>query len=79
MMRRIRKRGNEEMRKWRSDMTMGCVHEWGVARCEDSLDLDVFLMQLCAVLTPPDEFVSRVLQRFSLVDYFVVGRRHQKE
>lgn len=37
--------------------------------CEDSLDLDLFLLQCCAALAPPDAFVQRVVERFDLGGY----------
>ncbi|KAJ7515845.1 hypothetical protein O6H91_22G030900 [Diphasiastrum complanatum] len=38
--------------------------------CENSLELDLFLLQCCAAMAPPEEFVERVLSRFGLADYF---------
>ncbi len=39
-------------------------------RCEDSLELDLFLLQCCSVMAPPEEFVERIQARFGLTDYF---------
>ncbi|GLJ41100.1 hypothetical protein SUGI_0851350 [Cryptomeria japonica] len=36
---------------------------------EDSLELDLFLLQCCAAMAPPEAFVLRVLERFGLSDY----------
>uniref|UniRef100_A0A7I4DB25 E3 ubiquitin-protein ligase n=1 Tax=Physcomitrium patens TaxID=3218 RepID=A0A7I4DB25_PHYPA len=41
--------------------------------CEDSLELDVFLLQCCAVLAPCEAFVERIVARFSLSDYFTLS------
>ncbi|XP_024382980.1 E3 ubiquitin-protein ligase PRT6 isoform X2 [Physcomitrium patens] len=40
--------------------------------CEDSLELDLFLLQCCAVMAPPEEFVERLQVRFLLSDYFTL-------
>lgn len=44
----------------------------GFTRCEDSLELDLFLLQCCAVMAPPEEFVERLQVRFLLSDYFTL-------
>lgn len=41
-------------------------------RCEDSLELDLFLLQCCSVLAPPEEFVERIQARFALSEYFTL-------
>ncbi|CAI5471154.1 unnamed protein product [Closterium sp. Yama58-4] len=38
--------------------------------CEDSLELDLFLLQCAAVSAPPDAFVRQVVARYSLTSYF---------
>ena len=43
-----------------------------IARCEDSLELDLFLLQCCAVMAPCEEFVERLQARFSLSDFFTL-------
>jgi E3 ubiquitin-protein ligase UBR3 len=41
-----------------------------VHRCEESSDLDLYLLQCCAVMAPPEDFVNRIIARFGLLDYF---------
>lgn len=50
-----------------------------VLRCEDSLELDLFLLQCCAVISPCENFVERVIARFSLTDYFNHSLWHPNE
>ncbi|CAI5479531.1 unnamed protein product [Closterium sp. Yama58-4] len=38
--------------------------------CEDSLELDLFLLQCTAVSAPPDAFVRQVVARYNLTGYF---------
>ncbi|CAN1142646.1 E3 ubiquitin-protein ligase PRT6 [Linum perenne] len=37
--------------------------------CEDGLELDLFLLQCCAALAPTDDYVTRIIERFGLLDY----------
>ncbi|KAL5973315.1 hypothetical protein ACLOJK_029965 [Asimina triloba] len=37
--------------------------------CEQGLEFDLFLLQCCAALAPPDLFVERILERFGLSNY----------
>eukprot|EP01018_Ginkgo_biloba_P034022 Gb_11947 [translate_table: standard] len=46
-----------------------CEYYHSVRWCEDSLELDVFLLQCCAALAPPEAFVQRIQERFGLSDY----------
>lgn len=45
--------------------------EWyrSVQRLEQGLESDLFLLQCCAALAPPDFFVQRVLERYGLLNY----------
>ncbi|KAK4749367.1 hypothetical protein SAY87_026816 [Trapa incisa] len=45
--------------------------EWyrSVQWSEQGLDLDLFMMQFCAALAPPDLYVRRILERFGLLNY----------
>ncbi|XP_058109668.1 E3 ubiquitin-protein ligase PRT6-like isoform X2 [Magnolia sinica] len=36
---------------------------------KEGLEFDLFLLQCCAALAPPDLFVKRILERFGLLDY----------
>lgn len=38
-------------------------------RSEPGVELDLFMIQCCAALAPPDLFVNRVLERFGLLNY----------
>lgn len=38
-------------------------------RSEQGLELDLFMMQCCAALAPPDLYVRRILERFGLSNY----------
>lgn len=38
-------------------------------RLDQGLELDLFLMQCCASVAPPELFVKRVQERFGLSDY----------
>ncbi|XP_024369767.1 E3 ubiquitin-protein ligase PRT6 isoform X2 [Physcomitrium patens] len=40
--------------------------------CEDGLELDLFLLQCCAVMAPSEEFVERLQARFALSDFFTL-------
>lgn len=46
-----------------------CEYYRSVRWCEDSLELDLFLLQCCAAMAPPEQFVLRILERFGLSDY----------
>jgi hypothetical protein len=46
-----------------------CEYYHSVRWCEDSLELDLFLLQCCAAMAPPEPFVLRILDRFGLSDY----------
>lgn len=45
--------------------------EWyrSVQGLEQGLESDLFLLQCCAALAPPDSFVQRVLERYKLLNY----------
>lgn len=38
-------------------------------RSEQGLELDLFLLQCCAALAPPNLFVNRIIERFGLLSY----------
>ncbi|KAL2613856.1 hypothetical protein R1flu_025548 [Riccia fluitans] len=40
--------------------------------CEDTSELDMLVLQCCAVLAPPDKFVELIQSRFGLSDYFTL-------
>eukprot|EP00850_Spirogloea_muscicola_P019997 SM000205S06204 [mRNA] locus=s205:3198:12812:+ [translate_table: standard] len=47
--------------------------------CENTLELDMFLLQCCAVLSFPEALVGRVLERFGLAEYFTLCATPAKE
>ncbi|KAG0484149.1 hypothetical protein HPP92_012233 [Vanilla planifolia] len=57
---------------WRkSGDTAILCSEWyrSIRWFEQGLESDLFLLQCCAALAPPDQFVQRVLERFDLSNY----------
>ncbi|CAM6107115.1 unnamed protein product [Calypogeia fissa] len=47
--------------------------------CEDSLELDLLILQCCSVLAPPEKFVDRIQTRFGLTEYFTLHLRSPNE
>lgn len=58
-----------------------CEYYQSVRWCEDSLELDLFLLQCCAAMAPPEPFVLRILDRFGLSAYLSLhlGRPNEYE
>ncbi|KAF5180992.1 E3 ubiquitin-protein ligase, partial [Thalictrum thalictroides] len=56
-----RKNGEAVMLSWEYYRTVS----WS----EQCLELDLFLLQCCAALAPPDRYVERILERFGLSNY----------
>ncbi|XWS67070.1 hypothetical protein CRYUN_Cryun05aG0254900 [Craigia yunnanensis] len=57
---------------WRKNGDAALVScEWyrSVRWSEQGLELDLFLLQCCAALAPPDLYVKRIVERFGLLDY----------
>ncbi|XP_073266120.1 E3 ubiquitin-protein ligase PRT6 isoform X1 [Populus alba] len=57
---------------WRKNgdsATLCCEWYRSVRWSEQGLEFDLFLLQCCAALAPPDLYVSRILERFGLSDY----------
>lgn len=57
---------------WRKNGDAAIIcSEWyrSVRWSEQGLEFDLFLLQCCAALAPPDLYVSRILERFGLSDY----------
>ncbi|KAJ6331665.1 hypothetical protein OIU76_010117 [Salix suchowensis] len=57
---------------WRKngDAAIICSELYRSVRWSDQgLEFDLFLLQCCAALAPPDLYVSRILERFGLSDY----------
>lgn len=50
-----------------------------VDRSEQGLELDLFLLQCCAALAPPDLFVNRIIERFGLSSYFSLNLERSTE
>ncbi|KAL2509527.1 E3 ubiquitin-protein ligase [Forsythia ovata] len=42
-------------------------------------DLDIFLLQCCAALAPPDRYVKRILERFGLLNYLSLDLEQSSE
>lgn len=67
---------------WRKngDAAILCC-EWyrSVRWSEQGLELDLFLLQCCAALAPPDLYVSRILERFGLSDYLSLKAEQSTE
>ncbi|XAR68944.1 Carboxypeptidase U [Bertholletia excelsa] len=55
--------------------------EWyrSVRWSEQGLELDLFLLQCCAALAPPDLFVKRILERFGLSNYLSLNLERSSE
>ncbi|XP_059667816.1 E3 ubiquitin-protein ligase PRT6 [Cornus florida] len=57
---------------WRKNGDAAIIScEWyrSVRWSEQGLELDLFMLQCCAALAPPDPYVNRILERFGLSDY----------
>ncbi|PIA60262.1 hypothetical protein AQUCO_00300046v1 [Aquilegia coerulea] len=57
---------------WRKNgeaVMLSCEYYRTVHWSEQCLELDLFLLQCCAALAPPDPFVERILDRFGLSNY----------
>lgn len=48
-------------------------------RSEQGLELDLFMMQCCAALAPPDLYVRRIIERFGLSDYLHLNQARGSE
>ncbi|XP_023528608.1 E3 ubiquitin-protein ligase PRT6 [Cucurbita pepo subsp. pepo] len=46
---------------------------------EQCLELDLFLLQCCAAMAPPDLYVSRIIERFRLSDYISLNVERPSE
>ncbi|XVE76368.1 hypothetical protein DITRI_Ditri12bG0166800 [Diplodiscus trichospermus] len=46
---------------------------------EQGLELDLFLLQCCAALAPPDFYVKRIVERFGLLDYLSLSLERSNE
>ncbi|KAF9619779.1 hypothetical protein IFM89_009301 [Coptis chinensis] len=57
------------------------IYEWyRLARwSEQGLELDLFLLQFCAALAPPDLYVKRLLDRFGLSSYLSLSLERSNE
>lgn len=50
-----------------------------VLRWEQGLECDLFLLQCCAALAPPDLFVKRIQERFGLSNYHSLSLERPNE
>lgn len=48
-------------------------------RSDHELELDLFLLQLCAAFAPADLFIKRILERFQLSNYFDLDLKRSSE
>lgn len=48
-------------------------------RWEQGLEIDLFLLQCCAALAPPDLFVKRIQERFGLSNYHSLSLERPNE
>ncbi|CAN6442635.1 unnamed protein product [Victoria cruziana] len=56
-----------------------CENYHSVPWCEQGLDLDLFMLQFCAALAPPEAFVRRIVERFGLLNYILLDSRRSNE
>ncbi|XP_076955336.1 E3 ubiquitin-protein ligase PRT6-like isoform X2 [Bidens hawaiensis] len=56
-------------------------YEWyrSVRWSEQGLELDLFLLQCCAALAPPDLYISRIMKRFGLATYLSLNLERANE
>ncbi|TYH34324.1 hypothetical protein ES332_D13G121200v1 [Gossypium tomentosum] len=67
---------------WRKNGDAALVScEWYRSVCwtEQGLELDLFLMQCCAALAPPDLYVKRIVERFGLLNYISLTLERSNE
>lgn len=48
-------------------------------RSDHELELDLFLLQLCAAFAPADLYVRRILERFQLSNYLALDLKRSSE
>lgn len=48
-------------------------------RSGQGIELDLFLLQCCAALAPPDLFVNRIIERFGLSNYLSLNLERSNE
>ncbi|GMJ12122.1 proteolysis 6, Greening after Extended Darkness 1 [Hibiscus trionum] len=67
---------------WRKNGDAALVScEWyrSVRWTEQGLELDLFLLQCCAALAPPDLYVKRIVERFGLLNYLSLTLERSSE
>ncbi|KAF8397487.1 hypothetical protein HHK36_016404 [Tetracentron sinense] len=67
---------------WRKNGDAAILNcEWyrSVRWYEQCLELDLFLLQCCAALAPPDLYVKRILERFGLSNYLSLNLEQSSE
>ncbi|MCL7042952.1 hypothetical protein MKW94_019196, partial [Papaver nudicaule] len=67
---------------WRKNGDVAMLScEWyrSVRWSEQGLELDIFLLQCCGALAPPDLFVKRILERFGLSSYLSLNPEQSNE
>ncbi|GLT38922.1 hypothetical protein SLA2020_131380 [Shorea laevis] len=56
-----------------------CDQYHSVLRSEQGLEFDLFLLQCCAAMAPPDLFVKRILDHFGLLSYLSLSPERSSE
>ncbi|XVE96880.1 hypothetical protein REPUB_Repub02eG0261800 [Reevesia pubescens] len=67
---------------WRKNGDAALVScEWyrSIRWSEQGLELDLFLLQCCAALAPPDLYVKRIVERFGLLDFLSLSLERSNE
>ncbi|XVE61882.1 hypothetical protein DITRI_Ditri06bG0074600 [Diplodiscus trichospermus] len=67
---------------WRKNGDAALVScEWyrSVRWSEQGLELDLFLLQCCGALAPPDLYVKRIVERFGLLNYLSLNLERSNE
>ncbi|XP_022745332.1 E3 ubiquitin-protein ligase PRT6-like isoform X2 [Durio zibethinus] len=67
---------------WRKNGDAALVScEWYRSVCwsEQGLELDLFMLQFCAAVAPPDLYVKRIVERFGLLNYLSLSLERSNE
>ncbi|KAK8512296.1 hypothetical protein V6N12_032019 [Hibiscus sabdariffa] len=64
---------------WQKNGDAACEGYRSVLWSVQGLELDLFLLQCCAALAPPDLYVKRILERFGLLDYLSLSLERYNE
>ncbi|KAK1271492.1 hypothetical protein QJS04_geneDACA021621 [Acorus gramineus] len=66
---------------WRrnGDAAIACCEGYCFRWCEQGLESDLFLLQCCAALAPPEFYVKRIQERFGLSNYLSLNLKEYDE